>query len=84
MPYNTKIQRFRESHKMTHQEFADAVGVSRGAVLALLVWIGLSLQNIAATQYTGPSTWDDHGKAIAKIQQSIEEMHLTLRDIAKK
>ena len=32
MTYSTKIRAFREARQMTHQQFADAVGVTRGAV----------------------------------------------------
>jgi transcriptional regulator with XRE-family HTH domain len=32
MPYSERIKQFREARKMTHQQFANAVGVSRGAV----------------------------------------------------
>ena len=32
MTYSAKIKAFRESRKLTHQQFANAVGVSRGSV----------------------------------------------------
>lgn len=32
MTYGAKIKAFRDSRKLTHQQFADAVGVSRGSV----------------------------------------------------
>lgn len=32
MTYSAKIKAFRESRKLTHQQFADTVGVSRGAI----------------------------------------------------
>lgn len=32
MSYSERIKQFRESRKLTHQQFADAVGVSRGAI----------------------------------------------------
>lgn len=32
MSVHTRIKEFRESRKLTHQQFADQVGVSRGAV----------------------------------------------------
>jgi transcriptional regulator with XRE-family HTH domain len=32
MSYSQKIKAFREAKSMTHQQFADAVGVSRGSV----------------------------------------------------
>lgn len=32
MSYSERIKQFREARKLTHQQFADAVGVSRGAI----------------------------------------------------
>ena len=32
MSYSEKIKKFRTSRKLTHQQFADAVGVSRGSI----------------------------------------------------
>ena len=32
MTYSARIKAFRESRKLTHQQFADAVGVSRGSI----------------------------------------------------
>lgn len=55
----------------------------RFAVLIVLVWIGQTLNNISSSIYTGPSIYDDHGKAMSKIQESIEELHKTLNEIAK-
>ena len=53
------------------------------AVLTILLWIGYTLSDIAGRIYTGPSSDDDHGKALDKIQKSIDDMHKSLLKITR-
>lgn len=78
MSVHTRIRRFRESKELTHQQFADAVGVSRGAVQqwesgataparrtqpAVAAFMGITVSELMANDTTLPATRADFIKS---------------------
>jgi transcriptional regulator with XRE-family HTH domain len=78
MSYSTKIQEFRESRKMTHQEFGDAVGVSRGAVQQ---W---EKGATAPTRKNQPVVAKFIGITVGELMADKDHSTVDSRDIAKR
>ena len=49
-------------------------GLYKLALLGVLVWIGYSLQEIASTIYSGPSSYSDDVMALKEIAAKLEDI----------